>query len=494
MDRDHRRPSERELRVQHGAAHTSCPQSVERARSLGRVRTGVLVALLATVLGCSAHLEQRDMPAMLRRGYNAAFFSRHATPYRAQAAIHIAHGVQHDLLQLTPASEHRRVDAESNDRYLHDFHHPPRIGPKMMPFGPHTGQAAWHLYQTIDWTHEHHDQTYDILSDADVAWERKAEVTRTAVEWYLDKLRETARSPAPLEVTMRRAGVMMKPYTTLFRNLYPASSTFFFFAHWWHPAIYEAMMLAGNDAEQEQAVNAAHGLSPLVLTERPLRMLLSRELMPRYSRMSPESANIFDNLHMLHGIAYDILAYEGWSIDEKRAELYRVIEAMSEQPGDRELARRFPLPYPEVDPRCYEPWMRGVEGEMTRIMQEMLEDMWPMMSPDGRREVPAQVAEQARLKMTPGMQPGEIPGSLHDALMKLVPGMKMSEDALKPGRGEPEMSRKMLDRWRRRVASLTPAAPLDPSSEPRLPARSCSSEGESVASSTGAPGGPGRAP
>jgi hypothetical protein len=32
-------------------------------------------------------------------------------------------------------------------------------------------------------------------------------------------------------------------------------------------------------------------------------MVLSREIMPRYSRMSPESANIFDNLHMLHGIA-----------------------------------------------------------------------------------------------------------------------------------------------------------------------------------------------
>jgi hypothetical protein len=73
-------------------------------------------------------------------------------------------------------------------------------------------------------------------------------------------------------------------------------------------------------------------------------MLLSREMMPRYSRLTPESANIFDNLHMLHGIAYDILAYEGWTIEQKRREMYRVLEAMSEQPGDRELARKFPIP------------------------------------------------------------------------------------------------------------------------------------------------------
>ncbi len=57
--------------------------------------------------------------------------------------------------------------------------------------------------------------------------------------------------------------------------------------------------------------------------------------MPRYARMSPESANIFDNLHMLHGIAYSILAYPGWSIEEKRAEMYRVIEAMGYQPATR---------------------------------------------------------------------------------------------------------------------------------------------------------------
>ena len=115
-----------------------------------------------------------------------------------------------------------------------------------------------------------------------------------------------------------------------------------------------------------------------VLKERPERMLLSREMMPRYSRMSPESANIFDNLHMLHGIAYDILAYEGWTPAQKRAELYRVIEAMSYQPGDEKLVRKFKTPYPNMDPRQYEPWMKAFDGDMNRIMIEMHEEMMPM--------------------------------------------------------------------------------------------------------------------
>jgi len=434
----------------------------------------VLTAVATTNLsGCSAHFEQRNMPAALRRGYNTAFFDRHARPYRAQASIHIAHAVQHDYLLLTPLADHARVDAESDARYLSDFENPPRIGPEMMTFGPHTGQAAWRVYQAIDWTHEHHDQTYDILADAGIPWPEKARATRDSVEWYLERLRGTARSPAPLDVTMRRAGTMMKPYFTLFRNQYPRSSTFFFFAHWWHPVIYEAMMIAGNDLEQDEAVAVTHATSNQVLRDRPQRMLLSRELMPRYARMSPESANIFDNLHMLHGIVYDILAYEGWSIDDKRAELYRVVDAMSEKPGDRELVRRFPEPFPTMDPRCYEPWMRGMDGEMSRIMREMLEEMWPMMSPDGSREVPAAVAEQARLKLTPGQQPGEHPGSFHDALMRIVPNMKMAPESMRPGAGDAHMTKMMLEGWRSRTANMPSVPGISMAEDPKLAGPAC---------------------
>ncbi len=409
-------------------------------------RTSCLaLVLLGGIAACSLHLDQRDMPAQLRRGYNNAFFHRHNDAFRTSAAIHYAHGKAHDVLQLDDASRTRAVDAQTDGDFVGVLRDRMRMEPSMSLFGPHTGQGAWRLYLAIDWTHHHHEQTYDILSDADVPWAKKAAVTRDAVDYYLARS-DAARSPAPLDLTMRRAAVMMKPYFGRFRNAYPRTAEFFYVAHWWHPAIYEAQMLAGNDGEQEAAIGAVQGLIERALRERPQRMLLSREMMPRYSRMSPESANIFDNLHMLHGIAYDIMAYEGWSIDEKRAELYRVIDAMSEKPGDRELARAFAIPYPEVDPRRYEPWMTPAEGSMSEIMTEMMKEMWPMMSPDGASEPPPNVREQMKKKLAPGMSEGEIEGSLHDALMKIVPEMKVDLEGMKPG-ATPKMAAMMVSKW-----------------------------------------------
>ena len=89
------------------------------------------------------------------------------------------------------------------------------------------------------------------------------------------------------------------------------------------------MMVSGNGDAQDQLMNQMEDLfKEQVFPNPPKRMILSRELTPRYSRLSPETANVFDNLHMLHGITYDIFAYEGWTVREKKAELYRVLDAM----------------------------------------------------------------------------------------------------------------------------------------------------------------------
>jgi hypothetical protein len=260
---------------------------------------------------------------------------------------------------------------------------------------------------------------------------------------------------------MRRAGVMMKPYFTVYRTHYPRSNNFFFIAHWWHPVVYEAMMVAGNDREQDEAVRQVNELlRSTVLEDRPQRMLLSREMMPRYSRLSPASANIFDNLHMLHGIAYDILAYEGWSLEQKRDELYRVIRAMSYQPGDEQLAARFPIPYPEMDPRRYEPWMQGFEGEMNRIMLEMMEEMMPGMMPG---EMSAQLHERVmgivRQKLGPGLEQGEHPGSLMDALAAAMPGMQTDPAAMQPGVTPQRMISAMLAGYHAKHAKMPAVSP-----------------------------------
>jgi hypothetical protein len=431
---------------------------------------GLLFAALLslTVGGLPAQAtttEQRNQVSYTRGPYNTAFFHRHRETFRNGAAIHFAHGVQHDILELTPLSDAATVDHDTAERYRrYVLGHKARTEPTMEYYGPYIARAMWSLYRSIDWTHIHHEQTYDILSDDDIEWTEKKRWTDRAVHSYLVR-NPVARSPAPLDVTMRRAATMMKPYFGCFRNNYPESNNFFFAAHWWHPAIYEAQILGGNGMSQEQMVQSTDTVFyNEVLPRPPLRMLLSREMMPRYSRMSPESANIFDNLHMLHGIAYDILCYEGWSIEEKRAEMYRVLEAMSHQPGDEMLASRFSEPHPSVDPRVYEQWMRTFEGEMNRIMMEMHNEMMPLMMPPGKEmkeSMHQQMMQVLRQKLTPGMQPGEEPGSLHDAMMKLMPDMRMDMEGMKPGNVSQPMVDAILEGYREKYGSLEPVPPLE---------------------------------
>ncbi len=328
--------------------------------------------------------ERRNEVSFLRGSYNTAYYRRHTKSERYSAGFHFHHGKQHDILQLTPLSRAAQEDEKFNNQvfeYVHD--RKARVGPTMEFFGPYVGRMAWDIYRTIDWTHMHHEQTYDIMAATSVDWKDKKAMTDRAVAYYLKKMPDVARSVAPLDITMRRAGVMMKPYFTLYRNYYPKSATAAFVAHWWHPAAYESLIIAGNDGEQETVTAAMNDtMFREVFPNRPQRMILSREVMPRYSKMTPESANIFDNLHMLHGIVYDILAYEKWTPAQKKAELYRFTKAMAYQPGDEKYMRKFKTPHPDLDPRVYYDWMQSSEGEMSRIMMEMMMEMMPMMMPD----------------------------------------------------------------------------------------------------------------
>ena len=411
-------------------------------------------------------IEQRNDIAYLHGPYNGAFFHNHNRDFRMSAGLHFSHGKQHDVLLLNPFSTHEATDARFEKESLNYTYKPPRTEPTMEYFGPYTARAMYSLYRAIDWTHMHHEQTYDILSDPKISWAEKKTWTERSVRYYLTKM-DLPRSCAPLDVTMRRAAVMMKPYFTLFRNYYPKSNNFFYGAHWWHPVAYEAMMIAGNGDHQTPSLEAMEKtyLNDVIKNE-PLRMMLSRELMPRYSRLSPESANIFDNLHMLHGIAYDVLSYEKWSIDQKRKEIYRVLNAMRYQPGDDLLARKFRTPHPDMDPRVYSPWMKGPEGEMSRIMMEMLEEMMPMMMPGITPEQKQEVMKQAKVKMTPGLQPEEQPGSLHDALMKVYPAMKMMPGSAEPGEVASGMVAAMLNGWREKYGMMPDIEPQPMDREP----------------------------
>lgn len=412
-------------------------------------------------------LEQRGETGFLRGPYNLAFYRRHNPAYRIAAGMHFFHSKQHDLLEQTPLSDAVRYDALMDREATEALRQPPRLEPEMPYYSEYVDRAMHRLFRTIDWTHVHHEQTYDILACAQIPWSEKKAWTDRAVHHYLHAEQPgIARSCAPLDVTMRRAGVMTKPYFTYFRNRYPLSQSLFYVAHWWHPGIYEALMLSGNGPVQERRVQHQIGLVLGMLDDRPQRMILSRELMPRYARLSPESANIFDNLHMLHGITYDLLAYEGWSIDDKRKELYRVIEAMGYQPGDEALARKFSLPAPGQDPADYTAALKAPTGGMSQIMEEMMMEMMPMMMPNAKPDAHARMMKTAQQKMMLGQAPDEVPGSLHDALMRIMPTMQMPPGAMDPGSSNPQMMDAMLAGWRSRRGSMSDLPVIDMSREP----------------------------
>ncbi|MEO0374250.1 MAG: hypothetical protein AAF329_06375, partial [Cyanobacteria bacterium P01_A01_bin.17] len=344
---------------------------------------------IATTLAMShipraATAEQRNLVAHPRTSYQLSFYKRHRRSYRVASALHFAHSKLHDVLLLTPFDKHTKEDEKLYKQVLRYYNKPPKIEPPMELFAPYAARATWRLFRTIDSVHLLHEMTEDVMSDQDIAWDKKEEKLQKTYDYYRKAYKDIALSPAPLDVTMRRAGVMMKPYFTLTRNYYPKNNNFFYAAHWWHPALYETMMVSGNGETQDKLMNKMEDVfGEQVVPNPPQRMILSRELTPRYSRLSPETANVFDNLHMLHGITYDIFAYDGWTVEQKRAELYRVLDAMAYKPGDEKLARKFELTNPDVNPLNYDQWAKSSEGEMTRMMVEMLDEMMPVMMQNG---------------------------------------------------------------------------------------------------------------
>ena len=427
-------------------------------------------ATLSSGVGRAFALEQRNEVGFLKGPYNLAFFYRHNQAYRIGAGMHFFHSKQHDLLQLTRFEDHAAVDARFDKEAQGWLRDPPATEPEMPYYSSYVDRAMHTLFRTIDWTHMHHEQTYDVMAFREIPWSEKKAWTDRAVKYYLTmQTPGVPRSVAPLELTMRRAGIMMKPYFNYFRNFYPLDQSLFYVAHWWHPAAYETQMISGNRDQEAAMAQTIDLMYREVMPDRPGRMLLSREIMPRYARMSPESANIFDNLHMLHGIAYSILAYKGWSVEEKRAEMYRVIEAMGYQPGDEAYARKFREPHPSYDPRTYPAWVRAPQGAMGMIMMDMLMEMLPMMYPQGLSKAQhAAVMRQMMMNGRLGIEPGEVPGSLRDALMQVAPGMRMMPGATEPGETPAMMVDHMLSAWKAKAAHIPDVPSIDMTVEPSL--------------------------
>jgi hypothetical protein len=241
------------------------------------------------------------------------------------------------------------------------------VEPEQADVGPEFARLAPRAPQIIDWAHALHEALYDIMADDSLSDAERRRYIEIETSYYLSEPR-LAFSPAPLEIIVNeRLKLRERPWFKAFRTEWPKSTQLFWAFHWWHPAVYEVQLIYGK--EQTGAVRKIDEVFwHHVIPKPPNRMLLSREVMPRFAELAPEASNIFDNLHQFHGVVYDILASP--LVTDKKTELYRMIDLMLARPGDRELARSLSVPpsHPDLDPLRYEKWMWRGPGAMGSMM------------------------------------------------------------------------------------------------------------------------------
>jgi hypothetical protein len=75
-----------------------------------------------------------------------------------------------------------------------------------------------------------------------------------------------------------------------------------------------------------------------VLADPPTYMPLTAEVAPRFARMFPAAAHIFDNLHMMHDVVNDVMLDTSLPREEKTLEIERMRRNMSYGAQDAVIA------------------------------------------------------------------------------------------------------------------------------------------------------------
>ncbi len=279
--------------------------------------TWILIALLSiTLLEFPTSAEQRNEVYHLRRSYNYATRKLYPELYSQLSAAPFVHTLPVQLLIDKP-QEGRQQPAEY-DRKLYEkiMQHalnPPSFPPSEEVLSPSWSLLAWRVSRTMEWAHVLHDQLIDILAD-DRVIDKKA-ATQEALDYYLKD--PDAITPRPLKVEL----LSHFPNSHRFHHAYPKVMGIMMSYHWLQGAQYEAMLSPAGSRKQNVSETIAHFRS--LLQNPPTHFPLTHKAAPKFYELSPKACAIFDNLHILHHIAQDILIAE--QIKDKRQTLYRVL-------------------------------------------------------------------------------------------------------------------------------------------------------------------------
>ena len=299
-------------------------------------RTPLWVAGLLMLGVAACGVPQRNDVYRLSAPYNFAFYDTHESIARSFYAAHFAHFGAYELL-VEPSEDigERMSHFEAQVRaYVTD---PPKFEPPADIIAPAWSRMAFQTGQSMDWTHMLHSQIYDILTDDRVSDKRAA--GERAIAYYLSEGEAAFSTRGYGHRWMEGGG----EWAGAFRQTYSAVNGVLWAYHWHHAAVYEALMESDLARRRVELDRVIHVFTDSVLVDLPDVMPLTAEVAPEFSRMFPAAAHIFDNLHMMHDVVNDIMAYPSYGRGEKAAEIERLRQLMAYAGQDAVVAPPMPM-------------------------------------------------------------------------------------------------------------------------------------------------------
>ncbi len=282
-------------------------------------RIAPLAALLIALAETScAGVTPRNSQFYLPGDYNYAFYDTHNRAARSFYAAHVAHFGVYEIA-LTKGEDATDAFAELETRVRRLVAEPPRFEPRAELIAPAWMRMAHPTGRSMDWTHHLHSQLYDILTDASVTEKQTAGERATA--YYLSNASAAFSTRGYGHRWMMGGGA----WAGTFARKYPEINGILWAYHWHHAAVYEALMEPTPEAQERELDRVIDLFADSVLANPPEYMPLTAEVAPRFSKMFPAAAHIFDNLHMMHDITNDIMVDGRLSRAEKEAEIQRML-------------------------------------------------------------------------------------------------------------------------------------------------------------------------
>ena len=293
----------------------------------------LLVALAAT--SCTGMMP-RNSQFYLPGNYNFAFYDTHTRVAQSFYAAHVAHFGIYEVA-LTDGEDATDAFKELETRIRRLVIEPPKFEPPAELIAPAWMRMAHPTGRAMDWTHHLHSQLYDILTDSSII-EKQAAGER-AMAYYLSNADAAFSTRGYGHRWMMGGGT----WAGAFARKYPDINGILWAYHWHHAAVYEALMEPTPEAQARELDRVIDLFVDSVLVTPPDYMPLAAEVAPRFAKMLPAAAHIFDNLHMMHDATNDIMVDERLSRGEKEAEIQRMLRSQVYATQDSVVAPGIPM-------------------------------------------------------------------------------------------------------------------------------------------------------